>query len=172
MTTLDDLEAARRDAAVFIPSRRDHATLYTLLGRCMVLCERVLREGLLDTVATAVKEKASDKSRAYFERNPDVYLVVARYVFEGEKRRDACWRYTATMREAAKRQIKGADLAVWLAENGGVAALFLERPTKPRSSFVKSLHLTERIAVTTGEPFTVQLVRRPDGKFDVVRAEP
>jgi hypothetical protein len=172
MTTLDDLNAIRKDAASLVPNRRDHAALYTLLGRCMVMCERIEREGSLDTVASAVRENLSGRNRAYFESGADVYLVVGRYVFEGEKRRDACWRYTATMREAAKRQIKGADLPLWLSKNGGVASLFLERPTKPRSSFVKSLHLTERIAVTTGEPFTVQLVRRQDGKFDVVRTEP
>lgn len=164
-----ELSALRERASFFASKRRSDADLYKVLGDTMQLCERALKEGFVDTLRERLCSKpASARNRIYVERNADVYLIVGRLVFEQEKRRDACWRYTATMREAAKRGISGSSLPDWLLENGGINALFRTRKGASRTRKTKTIYLSTSVTFEVGEVLILNLVPQPDGTFEVL----
>lgn len=175
-TTLDQIKArmgeVRERACWFGKKRRSDAELYQVLAECMALCEEVERCELLDKLKEdLLKTQVKDtRNRRYIQANADVYLVVGRVIFEDGDggRRSACWRYSATLREAAKRRIDSADLARWLAQNGGVNTLFRGRPVQARTATTKTLHLNQAITALKREPFTVTLRRDDRGFYDVV----
>lgn len=170
-----DISALKQRAAFFISQRRKDIDLYEVLADCMALCERARDTGelkrLQDDFLARERARARERGRrrrTYFERDADEYLIVGRYVFEPEVSRAACWRYTATMREAAKRQISPANLVTWLREQGGINALFATRPVAARTAKTKTLHLTSAVTVPKDAPFTLTLQREPNGFFRVV----
>jgi hypothetical protein len=169
-TLSERMAALRRRAGFFASQRRKDVALYGLLADCLALCEEVERDGLLPNLMAQHIGKA--ESRRYFERGADVYLVVGRLVFEdGEKTRAAAWRYTAAMREAAKRQIAPADLAEWLRTEGGINELFRRRPKQPRKRTIRTLSLNSPVPYEDGRE--LRLVLRADGRgfFDVISSE-
>ena len=173
LAPLDRINALRERARFFAARRRSDGELYTLLGACLAVCEDVQREGRTSEVADAVRAKpARGRSRVYVERGSDVFHLVGRLVFEDDERRSAnAHRYGATLREAAKQGIGGADLAGWLAENGGINALFRRRPVDARTLSTRTLHLNAPVTVPRdGTPFTVTLRHDGAGFFDVVEA--
>ena len=74
----------------------------------------------------------------------------------------------AALREAAERQITGAELESWLRENGGVNTLFLGRGTLAASIERKTLYLNQTIKVPKTGRFTVTLEMDHRGFFNVV----
>lgn len=158
-------------ARFFISQRRKDVNLYQVLADCMAICERAELDGEIDRLRADFleRERATGK-RAYFERDADVFLIVGRCVFEPEVNRAACWRYTATMREAAKRQIRSTELVDWLRQEGGINALFRARPVQARTATTKTLHLNAPVEVPKDAPFTITLRRDERGFFDVVAA--
>jgi hypothetical protein len=167
-----DISALKKRASFFITQRRKDVDLYQVLADCMALCERARDTGDLPRLqAEFLKSEQARGKRAYFERDADEYLIVGRYVFEPEVNRAACWRYVATMREAAKRQISASQLVEWLRGQGGINALFKTRPVAARTASTKTLHLTSAVTVPKDGPFTLTLRREPNGFFCVV-AEP
>lgn len=167
----DELDLLRDDASFFTKKRRKDGELYAILARCLHFCETHIFPETLDAMKEHVIQRMKDagRKRVYFEEGADVYLVVGRYVFEGTTvNRAATWRYTATLREAAKRQIRGHDLADWLAENGGINALFKTRPVEARDVTTKTLNLTTPITVPKGEEFCLTLRALPTGFMEVV----
>ena len=163
------LVTTREKAKQVVPGRRDMQQLYTILAECLSLCEDIDREGRLEEFKEKYKSLYSKgTSRKYFESRADSYLVVCRFVFEQEKRRDACWRYTAALREAAKRQISSAHLIEWLKFNGGISTLFIGRNEGKTVSTDKTLHLNRPINTLLGQAFTVTLRRDNRGRFDVL----
>lgn len=170
MTIESDIADLKGRAAFFISQRRKDIDLYQVLADCMAICERASLEGEVDRLRRDFLARQKDEGRrAYFEGDPDVFLIVGRSVFEPEVNRAACWRYTATMREAAKRQIRSTDLVEWLRSQGGINALFRARPVEARTARTKTLHLNEPLDVPKDEPFTITLKRDARGFFDLVR---
>ncbi len=169
MTDLTDRMDAMRSRAAFACQRRKDVQLYFLLADCLAICEECERDNRTDELKAEALEYLRDGAggRRYMEGAPDVYLIVGRYVFEREINRAACWRYTATLREAAKSQIASADLAQWLRENGGINALFKARDLAARSCKTKTLHLTSPVTVPKDGQFTLMLMRLPNGFFEV-----
>lgn len=164
---IDQADSLRDRASFFVTQRRKDLDLYRVLGDCMCLCA-ACSDADLEEFRRRVLARATGR-RSYFEAGADAFLIVGRYVFEGQdKRRDATWRYTAVMREAAKRQISGSDLPDWLASNGGVNALFKSRPVAARTTTTKTLNLNQPISVPKDEAFTITLSRDARGFFDVV----
>lgn len=158
-------------AAFFVSQRRRDIDLYKVLADCMLICQRAALNGFVDQMVAAhlAAERASGK-RAYFEQGGDIYLVIGRCVFEPEINRAAAWRYIATMREAANRQILPDQLVTWLRENGGINALFRARPVTARTAQTKTLHLTSAVTVPKDSPFQLTLQRSDRGFFDVIAA--
>lgn len=168
--TIDDQIAALKGRArFFISQRRKDVDLYQVLADCMAICERAELDGDIDRLRAdfIARERATGK-RAYFERDADAFLIVGRSVFAPEVNRAACWRYTATMREAAKRQIRPGELVDWLRSQGGINALFKARPVEARTARTKTLHLNAQIKVPKDAAFTITLRRDARGFFDVV----
>ena len=137
-----------------------------MLADCLSLAKICERFNLTEQLKQHIISKS--KKRTYFEKDADVYLVVGRYMFEDTKARAACWRYTATIREAAKRQIDSGDLAQWLNDNGGINALFRERPKVQRSNKTRTLHLRSSVEVEIDKPFTITLKSDGTGFFEVL----
>jgi hypothetical protein len=167
----DRLVSLRTRAAFFVAMRRKDVALYDVIADCLAVCEDCLRNGTVSDMRNIATSQAAldGRNRSYFESSADIYLIIGRHVFEGtDKRRDAAWRYTATMREAAKAGIASTDLAKWLRENGGINALFRSRTVQSRTSRTKTLHLSSQIEVPKDAPFTITLQRRSDGVFDVI----
>lgn len=165
------LADAKRKAGFFTTKRRKDTDLYRLLAECLALCEQAERDNLTEALRASIAEKpAVGRNRVYAERGSDIYLIVGRYVFEPEVNPAAAWRYSATMREAAKRQISSASLAGWLASQGGINALFRARPVAARTARTKTLHLNDAVEVPKDAPFTITLRRDGRGFFDVVPA--
>lgn len=183
MTSRSDMPAAQRalssrltaarEAARFVCARRHDVALYSLLADCMAICRECEATGRSEEMRQLALDRLQRDAigRRYLERDPDIYLIVGRYVFEADAGRAACWRYIATLREAAKRQIAPADLAGWLAENGGINALFRARPVAARSVRTRTLHLTDAVEVPRNGIFTLRLKRAANGFFDVVALE-
>jgi hypothetical protein len=169
MGTIDDrLAAVREKARFFAGKRRSDADLYVVLSECLAICETAEAEGQTDALKQRYLRGKEGSNRRYFERDADVYLIVGRIVFEHESNRAACWRYTATMREAAKLDISAGELPGWLLANGGINALFRTRPVTARTCKTRTLHLTKAIEVNKSGAFTVTLRRTATGFFDVV----
>lgn len=169
MTLDDEIADLKRRSKFFVNQRRKDAGLYSVLADCLALCERVAGTPELERIrAATVAAQRADGKRAYFERDPDVYLIVGRAVFEPEANRAASWRYTATLREAAKRGLRSTDLVVWLKENGGINALFRGRPVEARTATTKTLHLKSPVTVPKEGRFSLTLARDARGFFDVV----
>ena len=176
MSLLAKLNEARAKAENGgIPIRRTDGMLYALLGQCLAICEEVLRDGKTEELRQAVEggnRFVAGKGRRYVEANTDVYVMLGRYVLQGNDSRNSYYRYAATMREAGKRQISAADLPTWLATNGGVNALFKARPVNARTARTKTLNLNQQVTVPKDGPFTLVLRRDERGFFDVVAADP
>lgn len=173
MSIESDIAALKSRAAFFISQRRKDIDLYQVLADCMSICERASLDGEVDRLRREFLDRQKDDGRrAYFEGDPDVYLIVGRSVFEPEVNRAACWRYTATMREAAKRQIRSGELVEWLRSSGGINALFRARPVEARTARTKTLHLNAPIEIPKDKPFTLTLRRDDRGFFDVMNAAP
>ena len=162
----ESLLSLRERAAFFAAKRRSDGELYEVLAACLALCEEIDATDQLEEVKALTIARRS--GRAYFEKGADAPLVVCRYVFETEKRRDACWRYTATLREARKRGLTSATLVEFLALEGGINSLFRGRSVTARSVTTKTLHLNSGVVVPKDETFTLTLRRDHRGFFDVV----
>ncbi len=160
-------------ARFFVTQRRKDSELYHLLADCMALCEAAVKEGFVENIRQQVLARASGqkKGRCYFEQGADPTLVIGRYIFERDAAdRANAWRYIASLREAAKAGISAQDLAGWLKANGGVNALFRQRPVESRSVKTKTLSLAQAIECPKDTPFTLVLRRREYGIFEVVSA--
>ena len=171
----ESIKALRGRASFFTKKRRADITLYRLIADCMALCEHCERERLTDKVRDAYASAISKdgKRRSYFERGSDVFRIIGRAVFDPDGStgpQGGYHRYVVVMREAHKRQIAAADLAEYLANNGGVMALFNSRPTVAREVTTKMLHLTSPVTVRKGEAFTLRLRRLDTGMFEVLEA--
>ena len=167
---LDMVISARKDAEFFIGKRRKDIELYALIGKVQIICEIAQGTTMQSALEKAVVEKTKalrSSNRAYFEKDADIFRIVGRYVF-GPLDRNSGWRYAATIREAHKRGIAGKDLPRWLSENGGLNALFRARPTSTKQYSGKTLFLRQAISFEPDTPFTITLIRRSDGLFDVV----
>jgi hypothetical protein len=168
-TLFGEIEAVKRRAGFFMSQRRKDLDLYTLLSDTLTLCEQVEAGGHLEAMRRRVAaQPQAGRNRVYTEARSDVYVVVGRAVFEPELNRAASWRYSATLREAAKRQLRGAELGQWLRENGGINALFRARPVAARTARTKTLHLTTQVEVPRVGEVTLRLRRKSNGFFDVV----
>jgi len=166
----DRISDLKRRASFFVSQRRKDIDLYEVLADCMAICEQAEAAGMVETLKKdfLIKRQSEATGRVYFETDPDVYLVVGGLVFEPEVNRAACWRYTATLREAAKVGIAAADLTDWLRRNGGINALFKGRPVQARTARTKTLNLNTQVAVPNDSPFTLTLRRDSRGFFDVI----
>ena len=168
----DRVDALRDRATFFVSQRRKDIDLYKVLADCLAICEEASAMGLLDDLKKRVIQAPDyGRNRQYLNANADVYLVVGRLVFEGEKQRAATWRYTATLREAAKNNIASSDLVDWLRSNGGINALFKARDVKTRTAKTKTLNLNQQIEVPKDGAFTVTLRRDARGFFDVIEGK-
>lgn len=168
--TIRDL---RSRASFFANKRRKDVELYQVLAECLAICETVERERSLPELIEQFLAQRSEgvSGRRYLESNPDVYLVVGRLVFEQESNRAACWRYTATLREAAQLQIASSGFVEWLRTNGGINALFKARKVAARTAQTKTLHLNNSVEVPKTGVFTLTLQRDHRGFFDVISRE-
>lgn len=161
------LDSARAKAMTDgLPARRKDAGLYAVLAGCLFLVEKVERDGLHDELYAACRARLS--RRRFIMAKNEVPLLVCRYVLEGADNRNSVYRYAATLKQAHQRQIGAAALAAWLADNGGVRALFLRRPLNKTTALTKVLHLNSAIEVPTSGPFAVTLVSDGMGFFNVV----
>lgn len=166
----DFARSLQSEAGRITTRRQSDSKLYTVLGGCMQLCERCgdpAEEAEMRRLVVALGPLPG-KKRHYVERGSDVYQLVARFVFHGEAHSANTNRYAHTLRQAATLQIRGAALAQWLAENGGVNALYMRRPLDRDDVSTKCLRLTESIVVPKGTPFTLVLRRTPENAFEVV----
>ena len=190
MTALEDRLSAARERAHNggVPIRRKDGKLYALLAECLTICEDVVRDSreaeLRDLVRVSVDarnpeiwgngraESNNGKGRRYVEAGSDAYLLVARYVLSDVDGRNSHYRYAVTLREAAKRQIAGADLVAWLGENGGVNALYRPTTIKGEANQTRQLYLNQRITFPRNGDFTITLCHDGKGFFDVIKGAP
>jgi len=163
------VDAIKEKAGFFMAKRRKDRELYAVLAETLSLCEEVEKNGLQETFRVQIAAQAkADRNRVYAERKSDVYIVVGRAVFEPELNRGSSWRYCSAMREAAKRDISGTDLAGWLGENGGVKTLFEGRGVLAKAVTTRTLHLNKSVQVSRTEPFMLTLQMDHRGFFNVV----
>lgn len=162
---VSELAACRSLASDDLLRRMPRPDLHRLVARCMGLAERCERDPAdFATLHAAVRvDGIGLTGRRYVEFDTDAYLLVCRHVFDHDRSRG--WRYAAVMREAAKRQIGSGDLASWLAENGGMNALFLVRPLTRTTVSAKVIRLTKQIEMPKHGPIVLTLQREPDGLF-------
>lgn len=174
MSDIGTLLAAVKQKAVKggLPTRRKDGALYGLLSGILFICEKVERENLHEELAKAVYvhvdvkgEDNAGKGRRYLNDKTDTHTIVCRHVLGSIDTRDAVYRYARSLREASKRQISSRELALWLKNNGGLAALNV---VKPRERKTKVLRLTEAISYGQGE-FTLTLKSLGGGVFEVKR---
>jgi hypothetical protein len=172
------LDAIRKRASDGgMPVRRKDRQLYGVLADCLTLCEDVEREGLLPELRRAVRVSVdirgqgnAGKGRRYVETGSDVFILVSRFALEGHDNRNSFYRYASTLREAAKRQIRGADLEEWLSSNGGVKALYLSRPVVTKSYCLRTIHLRDSIEYPRNRSFTITLRWDGQGAFFVEKS--
>ena len=108
---------------------RADVKLYEVLSDCLQLCSRIQTEGILDKLKDHIiaETKNSGNKKTHFKAKADKYLIVGRLIFGQNKSRASTWRYTACLREAAKKQINADQIVPWLIKNGGLNSLFETR---------------------------------------------
>lgn len=171
MSTLSDkLKAARlRAQKGGIPARRKDSDLYKILAEILDICQDVDREGLRsDLIEELTARDKAGRNRIYVYPQSDNYVLTCRYVLEGEDNRNSIYRYAASIREAAKRQIRAENLASWLKENGGINTLFKSRPLARQDVKTSTIHLNEPITAPKGKPMTITIMRDARGFFDLI----
>lgn len=159
-----------RDRAEAGPIGKRHSSfeLYALLADCMALADRCREPAEYETLRMALVMQGGSGNRRFIERQSDEYQLVCRYVFfdrNMKREHGNANRYAAALREAARHQIRSADLNEHLRTKGGVNALFLTRPLTAMSSTLKTLYLAEAVTVPKAGRFTLTLERRSDGAF-------
>ncbi len=156
---LADLRAQAHSGG--LPVRRSDAKLYDLLGKCLSLCEDVLRDNREDELRDATRVARPDgetrKRGRYAQAGSDVYTLVARNVMQAHDAQPNYSRYASVMRAAAKRGIAGEHLATWLAENGGARSLY-RTVADDGQQRVWSINLTSPVTLPTEGEFTLRLV--------------
>ena len=171
-TIADTLAALRTEASSIVARRSSDSTLYTLLGHCLEACEHCRRDPAEEAALRALVRDmpARGRNRVYVNRSSDVYQLVCRYVFDGDKHTANTNRYAITIRLAAERQIAGSALPGWLGQNGGVNALYMRRPLLQTVVRTKCLHLEQQITVPKAGAFTLTLRRSPENTYFVEAA--
>ena len=170
MTLADFASRLRERAGRIVANRQSDATLYSVLVGCMELAERCSTpedEQTLRKLAGELPLPAS-KKRHYIEKGSDIYQLVSRYIFHGDVSSANINRYAICLRQAAQRQINSAALGEWLANNGGVNALYLRRPLLRTTVLTKCLRLTSQIEAPKDKPFTLTLRRTPENEYEVL----
>lgn len=160
-----------RDRAA--PRNISHKTnvLYEMLAECMALAEQCARDpASREALLAAFRQQAAIGNRRYVEATTDDHLLVCRYVFDSgpNANRQGAWRYGRALKEAADRQIGSDGLARYLAANGGIAHLFLNRPVERRTTETRTLHLTRPVSMPKGEVVTLCLRHSHGPFFDVL----
>lgn len=161
-----EANAIRLDAGKL--HRHSDITLYKLLARCLALCERDATDIEALRLAYGREAREATGRRVYIERGSDAPQVVCRYVLREDEHRANVNRYAFALREAQKRQISSTDLVEWLANNGGVNALYLARPLDQEYVATRTLRLDRQIATHKSQPFSLKLIRLPDNTFKVL----
>jgi hypothetical protein len=144
-----------------VPVRRSDGRLYDLLGQCLTLCEDVLRAGqeaeLREATREARPEGDNRKRGRWALASSDVFTLVARSVLQAQDAQPNYSRYASVMRQAQKRGIDGADLAKWLADNGGARSLY-RTAAETGAQRVWAIQLVAPVTLPTDGPFTLTLV--------------
>lgn len=175
MSDIVKLAMQARDAATLVVDRHTNPSqkaaslaLYSVMARCMELCERCERDASeraeLDRL---FDDQPKTGNRRYVEKGSDIYVFVCRYVFTDTDRTNAM-RYAAALREASKMQISSAELAEHMKTNGGVNALYFRRPLDARLVKTKCLRLAETITFSRDAELTLRLSWRDDNSFVVI----
>lgn len=166
---LQDLKVLEGRAKAF-PVRRSDKELYGLLAAALHMSNRAEREGLVPELKEEVVQRAKSRGakRPHFQGDTDGPLVVCRLLFEGDKGREASWRYTATLRRATEKQIRPSDLVEWLTTNGGINALFKTRDVEKRTRMTKTLHLLDSVELPKTGEFTITLRDNGAGFYHVI----
>ena len=172
-TVYEQITALKARADQLIRAHRKDADLYQLLADCLHVCEQAIATGSIDNLKGEfiTRRRAETKRRVYFEKDADIYLIVGRMVFDEKKNRQAGWRYTATLRQAAQRGVTSGQLPEYLATHGGINSLFKTRPVAARLATTRVLNLNTAVTVIKDTPFTLTLRRDPRGFFDVLHQE-
>lgn len=172
---VEQLEAAREIAMqAGLPVRRSDADLYSLLAKCLGICEYVEANNCFEELRTtlAAHVPANGRGRVYVEKRAHPTVLVCRYVLEGRDSRNSFYRYAASLKEAQRRGIRSENLPAWLSENGGVNTLYRGRPVKSKQVGTSVLHLNSRvIAPKKGTQFCVTLEEDGRGFFNVISVE-
>lgn len=146
-------------------------TLYKVLAECKQLCERCETNPQEKAeVERMFAEQPKAGNRRYVEKGSDVYVLICRFVFAETDRTNAI-RYAIALREAAKLNIEGAQLADWMKTNGGINTLYYRRPLEIRDVKTKTLRLDQQIEISRDKPFTLTLRWQPDNTFAVIGQE-
>ena len=170
--------ASGRARAVLSSRRRKDRDLYALLADLLRLAEDVEAQGLTDDLRTAyARELRTDdgdqRSRRYVETTTTACTLVARYVLDRQSQdqtmRAATHRYGKALSRAWDMGIGSADLAAYLAENGGVWAL----AASDKTGAVKGIRFTTAAELprTPGARFTLRLRVAKGGVYAVEAVE-
>ena len=166
------LDECHADAQSVIKRHQKHASvaLYRVLGKALVICEQAVSQ---EELRALIKTRSSGAltGRRYAEAGSDVYTVVCRYVFEGSVHGNVS-RYACALREAKLRQIRGADLAQWLKDNGGVVELFTARARDTLVISTKCLRLDQAVSCARFSRIHLELEHMPNNVFHVREAGP
>jgi len=172
MVSIEQLAKEVRDEAADVVKRHQKLAslnLYRVLARCLEVAERcALSHDASNAMRRLVaSEVPPGRSRAYVEHSSDEFVLVCRYVLNGESHANLS-RYSNALREAKKMQLHSSDLFAWLKDKGGVNALFLRRPTAHNAVNVRHIRLDKPVTLPKSGQFTLVLERLPDGYFTVV----
>jgi hypothetical protein len=110
----------------------------------------------------------ASKVKRYAEKISDAYVLVCRYVMEGQENYSTRSRYATSLREAGRRKIHSAELIEWLTKNGGVRKLFMTRPVEAVVIERRTLHLNQAVKFHKDGVFTLTLKYDGEGYFDVL----
>jgi hypothetical protein len=168
---IDLVQQTRQQAGEVVARHKRHSSfrLYDVLAPCLAICERCERDPdeRAEIDRLFAEQPKVGQNRRYVEKGSDIYQLVCRYVFAGTYLTNAT-RYAQALREAAKMQIRSADLATWLRHNGGVNALYFRRPLAALAVEMKTLRLTEPVRVQRHKAFSLTLRWQPDNTFKVL----
>lgn len=162
------LDDCHDDAQSVIKRHQKHASvaLYRVLGKALQVCEAVTSQDELRALVLA-RSSGHKPGRRYVEVQSDTFTVVCRYVFDGSSHANVS-RYACALREAKLRQIRGADLAAWLKEHGGVAELFAGRARETQTISAKCLRLDRPVTCSRFGRLRLSIEHLPNDTFRVL----
>ena len=152
--------------------RLSRDSLGRILAHCYALGLRPMPPATREAMLASIKRKRASEgaNRSYVQKSTETpHTLIMRYVFPSKKENTNSSRYSLALNWLAEQKVPAGGFAKAVRENGGLTMIYWkarDRLGKPMTR--NKLALSTNLTVTAGRPFTLRLMPKANGLFDVL----